>query len=45
MMKALLSLTLLLAVALCALPVHAEEALPPLSDLFLYCLLYTSRCV
>ena len=36
MMKALLSLTLLLAVALCALPVHAEEALPPLSDLFLY---------
>ena len=36
MMKALLSLTLLLAVALCALPVHAEEALQPLSDLFLY---------
>ena len=35
-MKALLSLTLVLAVALCALPVHAEEALPPLSDLFLY---------
>ena len=36
MMKTLLSLTLLLAVALCALPVHAEETLPPLSDLFLY---------
>lgn len=36
MMKALLSLTLLLAVALCALPVHAEDSLPPLSDLFLY---------
>lgn len=35
MLKTLLSLTLLLAVALCALPVHAEEA-PPLSDLFLY---------
>ena len=36
MLKTLLSLTLLLAVALCALPVHAEETLPPLSDLFLY---------
>ena len=36
MMKGLLSLTLLLAVALCALPVHAEETLPPLSNLFLY---------
>ena len=36
MMKALLSLTLLLAVAPCALPVRAEEVLPPLSDLFLY---------
>ena len=36
MLKTLLSLTLLLAVALCALPVHAEDSLPPLSDLFLY---------
>ena len=36
MMKALLSMTMLLAVALCALPVHAEDPLPPLSDLFLY---------
>ena len=36
MMKPLLALILLLAIAPCALPTYAEEALPPLSDLFLY---------
>ena len=36
MMKPLLALILLLAIAPCALPVRAEEVLPPLSDLFLY---------
>ena len=36
MMKTLLALILLLAVAPCALPAYAEEALPPLSDLSLY---------
>ena len=36
MMKTLLALILLLAVVPCALPTYAEEALPPLSDLFLY---------
>ena len=36
MMKTLLALILLLAVAPCALPARAEEALPPLSGLFLY---------
>ena len=36
MMKPLLALILLLAVVPCALPTYAEEALPPLSDLFLY---------
>ena len=34
--KTLLSLTLLLAMALCALPARAEEALMPLADQFLY---------
>ena len=36
MMKPLLALILLLAVAPCALPAYAEEALPPLSGLSLY---------
>ena len=36
MMKPLLALILLLAIAPCALPARAEEVLPPLSDLFLY---------
>ena len=36
MMKTLLALILLLAVAPCALPAYAEEALPPLSGLSLY---------
>ena len=35
-MKILLSLTLLFAMALSALPVHAEEALMPLADQFIY---------
>lgn len=34
--KSLLSLMLLLAMALCALPARAEEALMPLADQFLY---------
>ena len=34
MMKPLLALILLLAIAPCALPTYEEEALPPLSDLF-----------
>ena len=36
MMKPLLALILLLAIAPCALPAYAEEALPPLSGLSLY---------
>ena len=36
MMKTLLALILLLAVAPCVLPAYAEEALPPLSGLSLY---------